>query len=122
MGSGLKLIIAILLGLFAAIIVVTYLQTKEAEYLGQGPQVHLVVASRDIAEGDRISPDMLRTARVPDRVSVKQPGSFEEADEIAAADPMHSSGMREYTLERWHMNEGTLTFQVTFSDQAAKVI
>jgi len=46
----------------------------------------------------------------------------EEADEIAAADPMHTSGMREYILERWHMNEGTLTFQVTYSDQRAKVI
>ncbi len=48
--------------------------------------------------------------------------SFEEAEAIAAADPMHSSGMREYTVDRWHMNEGTLTFQVTFSDQGAKVI
>ncbi len=48
--------------------------------------------------------------------------SFEEADQIAAVDPMHSSGMREYILERWHMNEGTLTFQVPYSDQAAKII
>ncbi len=48
--------------------------------------------------------------------------SFEEVDAIAAADPMHSSGLREYTIDRWHMNEGTLAFQVTFSDQGAKVI
>ncbi len=48
--------------------------------------------------------------------------SFEEADAIAAADPMHASGLREYTIDRWHMNEGTLAFQVTFSDQGAKVI
>ena len=80
MGSSLKLIIAILLGLFAAIIVVTYLQSKEAEYLGQGPQVKLVIAKRDIAEGDRLSPEMLGTATVPDRISVKQPGAFDEAE------------------------------------------
>ncbi len=48
--------------------------------------------------------------------------SFEEADEIAAADPMHTSGMREYILERWHMNEGGVTLRVTFSDQVANII
>ncbi len=48
--------------------------------------------------------------------------SFEEADEIAAADPMHTSGLREYILERWHMNEGGVTLRVTFSDQVANII
>ena len=48
--------------------------------------------------------------------------SFEEAEKIAAADPMHTSGMRDYTLERWHMNEGSVTLKVTFSDQAANII
>ena len=48
--------------------------------------------------------------------------SFEEADVIAAADPMHTSGMREYILERWHMNEGGVTLRVTFSDQVANII
>ncbi len=48
--------------------------------------------------------------------------SFEEADEIAAADPMHSSGMREYVLERWSLNEGGVTLRVTFSDQGANII
>ena len=48
--------------------------------------------------------------------------SFEEAEEIAAADPMHTSGMREFILERWHMNEGGVTLRVTFSDQAANII
>jgi uncharacterized protein YciI len=48
--------------------------------------------------------------------------SFEEADKIAAADPMHLSGMREYALERWSMNEGTITLRVTYSDQVADII
>ena len=48
--------------------------------------------------------------------------SFEEAEKIAAADPMHTSGMREFILERWHMNEGGVTLRVTFSDQAANII
>lgn len=80
MGAGIKLVVAVLLGLFTAIIVVMYLQAKEAEYLGQGPQVTLMVAAKDIAEGDRISAEMLKTARVPDKTSIKQPGSFEEKD------------------------------------------
>lgn len=80
MGAGVKLVIAILLGLFTAIVVILYLQSKEAEYEGKGPQVTIMVAGRDIAEGDRISAEMLKTARIPDKTSVKQPGSFEEKD------------------------------------------
>ena len=46
----------------------------------------------------------------------------EEAAEIAAADPMHTSGMREYILERWHMNEGTLTIKISYSDGSREVL
>ena len=53
---------------------------------------------------------------------IVQANSLEEAEEIAAADPMHTSGMREYILERRHMNEGGVTLRVTFSDQAANII
>ena len=43
--------------------------------------------------------------------------SFEEAEAIALADPMHKSGLRQFTIERWRVNEGTLTVKVNFSDQ-----
>lgn len=42
--------------------------------------------------------------------------SLAHAKEIAAKDPMHSSGAREYTVRPWLMNEGTLTVKVSFSD------
>lgn len=43
--------------------------------------------------------------------------SFEEARAIADADPMHRTGVRSYTIDRWTMNEGTVTVRITYSDQ-----
>ncbi len=43
--------------------------------------------------------------------------SFEEAEAIAKADPMHSSGVRSYKIQRWMLNEGSFTTTVTYSDQ-----
>lgn len=40
-----------------------------------------------------------------------------EARRIADQDPFHSSGLRTYTLQRWSLNEGRLTFTIDFSDQ-----
>lgn len=44
--------------------------------------------------------------------------SFEEAKEIADADPMHTNGIRTYTIRQWSMNEGTFNLRVNFSDQS----
>ena len=43
--------------------------------------------------------------------------SFDAARALAAADPMHSSGKRTFTLRRWLINEGSLNFALTLSDQ-----
>lgn len=43
-------------------------------------------------------------------------GSLAEAKEIAARDPMHSSGARSFTVRPWLLNEGGLSVRVTFSD------
>ncbi len=43
--------------------------------------------------------------------------SLAEAEKIAAADPMHSSGARSYRVRPWLMNEGSFTVKVTYSDQ-----
>lgn len=42
--------------------------------------------------------------------------SLEDAERIAAADPMHSSGARTYRIRPWLMNEGGFNLRVTFSD------
>tara|TARA_B100000700_G_C14922901_1_gene797926 strand:+ start:726 stop:1097 length:372 start_codon:yes stop_codon:yes gene_type:complete len=47
--------------------------------------------------------------------------SFEEANEIAKNDPMHSSGAREYEIWRWSMNEGSYTVTINYSDQSAMI-
>ena len=44
-------------------------------------------------------------------------GSFADARAIADADPMHKHGVRGYTIQRWKMNEGTVSIRVSYSDQ-----
>lgn len=48
--------------------------------------------------------------------------SFEEADAIAKADPMHASGVRSYKIQRWMLNEGSVTLTVNYSDQTMKFV
>jgi uncharacterized protein YciI len=47
--------------------------------------------------------------------------SFEEADAIAREDPLHKAGLREYTLEKWRINEGSYTVTVNYSDQTMQI-
>ena len=47
--------------------------------------------------------------------------SFEDAERIAAEDPMHSRGVRSYEIERWILNEGTVTVRVNYSDQSMTI-
>jgi uncharacterized protein YciI len=41
-----------------------------------------------------------------------------EARRIADADPMHSSGARQYELYAWSLNEGCINVKLNFSDQS----
>ena len=41
--------------------------------------------------------------------------SLAAAKEIAAKDPMHSSGARTFTVRPWFVNEGTLSVQLDFA-------
>ncbi|MEJ8476128.1 YciI family protein [Roseibium algae] len=47
--------------------------------------------------------------------------SITEARELADADPFHAAGLRTYTLRKWMMNEGSMTFTVRYSDQSVVV-
>lgn len=47
--------------------------------------------------------------------------SFEEAHEIAMADPFHAAGLREFDLWNWSMNEGSISVTINYSDQSAQV-
>ena len=48
--------------------------------------------------------------------------SLEHAHEIAAADPMHERGARDYRVRPWLLNEGSITINVTYSNGGRKVI
>lgn len=48
--------------------------------------------------------------------------SLAEAKQIAAADPMHSSGARTFTVRPWLVNEGTVTLKVNYSSGKVVVI
>lgn len=47
--------------------------------------------------------------------------SLSEARSIAEADPMHKEGGRSFTIRKWLVNEGSLTLNVTFSNQGAQL-
>jgi uncharacterized protein YciI len=47
--------------------------------------------------------------------------SIAEARAIAAADPMHASGARSYTVRPWLLNEGTMTLQINYSSGKVNV-
>ncbi len=49
-------------------------------------------------------------------------GSLAEAKEIAASDPMHASGARDFTVRSWMMNEGTVTVKIRYSDGSRELI
>ncbi len=44
--------------------------------------------------------------------------SLAEAREIAAADPMHSTGRREFTIRPWLLNEGSMRIQIRLSKKS----
>lgn len=48
--------------------------------------------------------------------------SVEHAHEIAAADPMHVSGARDFRVRPWLLNEGSLTIKVTYSNGAREIV
>ena len=49
-------------------------------------------------------------------------GSLAEAKEIAASDPMHKSGARDFTVRPWLLNEGTVTVKVRYSDGSRELV
>ena len=48
--------------------------------------------------------------------------SLTEAREIAANDPMHKSGARDFTVRPWLMNEGTVTVKIRYSNSSRELI
>jgi uncharacterized protein len=44
-----------------------------------------------------------------------------EARALADADPFHAAGLRSYTVNRWMLNEGAISFTVRYSDQTAEI-
>jgi len=47
--------------------------------------------------------------------------SLQAAKAIADADPMHKSGIREYTIQRWLVNEGSFQLDIKLSAQAVRL-
>ncbi len=57
-----------------------------------------------------------------DGMVIIRAGSLAEAREVAASDPMHSSGARSFTVRPWLMNEGTVTIKISYSDGKRKIL
>jgi uncharacterized protein len=52
---------------------------------------------------------------------VLRANSFEEAEEICKTDPLHAAGLRAYTIQKWRVNEGSITLKVNYSDQTVEI-
>ncbi len=60
-----------------------------------------------------------RDSEVPEAgMFVLRANSFEEAEALAKQDPLHKAGLRTFTLQKWRVNEGSLTITVNFSDSS----
>ena len=44
--------------------------------------------------------------------------SFDEARALADADPMHANNLRQYTIQKWILNEGAISMTIRYSDQS----
>ena len=47
--------------------------------------------------------------------------SLEAAKTLADADPMHSTGTRDYTIRRWLVNEGSFQLDIKLSAQSLRM-
>jgi uncharacterized protein YciI len=52
---------------------------------------------------------------------VLRAASYEAARALADEDPLHAEGVRHYTIRRWRLNEGTMSFTLRFSDQSVVI-
>ena len=63
-----------------------------------------------------------RESNIPEAgMFVLRAESFEEADAIAKTDPLHVAGLRTYTLQKWRLNEGSITVKINYSDQTVQI-
>jgi uncharacterized protein YciI len=63
-----------------------------------------------------------RGSQVPEAgMFVLRAGSFEEAEAICRTDPLHAAGLRTYTIQKWRVNEGSISLKVNFSDQTVEI-
>lgn len=52
---------------------------------------------------------------------VLRANSFDEAEAIAKTDPFHAAGLRTFTIQKWRINEGSITVTVNLSDQTMQL-
>ena len=64
-----------------------------------------------------------RDSNIPEAgMFVLRAGSFDEAEAIANTDPLHAAGLRTFTLQKWRVNEGSITLTVNYSDQTVTIV
>lgn len=73
---------------------------------------HLFGAGPIFEDGGDVPTAGMIVLRAPDEASARA---------LADGDPFHAAGLRSYTLHRWMLNEGAMTFTIRYSDQSAVI-
>ncbi len=80
MSKKLKIIIALIAGLFAVIIALGYLQARESQLIGMAQPVSIVMVTQDLPQGHVINSEDLVLGDVPSRYA--QPGNFNDVRDV----------------------------------------
>ncbi|MEL7536516.1 MAG: YciI family protein [Pseudomonadota bacterium] len=81
------------------------------EYQFELEREGVLFAAGPLLETEKVPPPL-----TPGLIAVRA-DSLEQAQQIADADPMHSSGTRTYTIRTWVINEGAINVTVNLSGQ-----
>ena len=84
MSNTKALLISLVVAFFAVLLLFSYISNREKAILEMATPIQVVVANRDIPEGQRIDSDMVTLTQIPQKYV--QPGAFNDLDRVLNRD------------------------------------
>jgi len=102
--------------------VVTTKPVKPPEALQATLPDHLAYQAEQESQGNLVFAGPLSdesgTQMQGEGMIIYRAASLDDAKALADGDPMHAGGVREYTIRKWLVNEGSLTLDIKLSAQS----